>query len=449
MLKNWSRIALASFLVLMLGATLANATTSRVRSLANTGDYISDDSAVNRWYSTLTSFSNQVNVELGTWGAWGDPTAPNVTDLGNTRGMGWIHACGEDGKWGTYRISLNENALDNPGFWIGNPFYSVHVPGAAGTLGLPGPGAAIYADTPLNKWDLAGAWELGESISLGLSVTQSKWSYENSDPDGIPATADAIDASNSFFTVGAGFTWTNNENMVFDAAVTYGKAGGDVAYGALTSEWDSGTAFDIAARLFYDWKDYVTLVPMAEYATSEYSLSTDANNPIDSPNGDKVNDMLVGLGVNMDVNQDNMLVFALEWMNRSWEYANPDTAQASMDKTTWNYLPTIRLALESHVTSWLTTRVGAAKYLGSKKVETIGGDEVKDTPGTPQPLFTPSETVDGFDWFLGCGFNVAEWTIDLELAHETPFNLGYWLTGYSNYETSAGPVGRISAVYNY
>ena len=49
MLKNWSRIALASVLVLMLGAMAANATTSRVRSLANVGDYISDDSAVNRW----------------------------------------------------------------------------------------------------------------------------------------------------------------------------------------------------------------------------------------------------------------------------------------------------------------------------------------------------------------------------------------------------------------
>ena len=32
--------------------------------------------------------------------------------------------CGDNGKWGTYRISLNENAIDDPGFWMGNPFYS-------------------------------------------------------------------------------------------------------------------------------------------------------------------------------------------------------------------------------------------------------------------------------------------------------------------------------------
>ena len=67
MLKNWSRIALASCLVLMVGASIASATTARVRSLANVGDYISDDSAVNRWYSTLPSFGNQINAEMGQW----------------------------------------------------------------------------------------------------------------------------------------------------------------------------------------------------------------------------------------------------------------------------------------------------------------------------------------------------------------------------------------------
>jgi len=428
MLKNWSRIALASFLVLMIGSSVAFATTARVRSLANTGDYISDDSAVNRWYSTLSSFGNQVNAEMGQW---------DGNSLSDTRGLGWIHACGEDGKWGTYRISLNENAVDHPGFWIGNPFYQVHVPGYnSGNLGDPTPGG--YDDTPMNKWDIAGAWELGEAISLGLSITQSKWTFED--------TAADIDASNSFLTIGAGITWSNNDNMVFDGSVTFGTAGGDITQGANSVEWDSGTAFDVAARLFYDWKDNVTLVPVAEYASSEFSLTATPAGLITEPNGNKTTDFLLGLGLNMDVNQDNMLVFALEFMNRSWEYANPDTAQANLAKTSWNYMPTIRLALETNVTSWMTTRVGAAKYLGTVTYESNGGDEFKHSPGSPGFY---GEFLPGFDWFLGCGFNVAEWTLDLELASETPFNVGYWLTGYSNYSTGAGPVSRISAVWNY
>jgi len=426
MLKNWSKIALASSLVLMIGASVSFATTARVRSLANVGDYISDDSAVNRWYSTLTSFANQVNAELGQW---------NGGSLADTRGLGWNHACGDDGKWGTYRISLNENAVDHPGFWIGNPFYQDHAPGDDGGLGDPTPG--LYDDTPINRWDIAGAWELGETIALGVAITQSKWDFED--------TASNTEASNSWVTLGAGLTWSNNDNTVIDFLANYGMAGGEITDGTNTAEWDSKSAFDLGARMFWDWKDYVTLVPMVEFTSSEYSLSTSPT-ALTPPNGEKLTDFMVGLGLNMDVNQDNMLVFALEWFNRTYEYANADTVGVNFAKETTNYLPTIRLALESHITSWLTTRIGAAKYLGSTTEETNGGDEFKYTPGTPGFLAgAPS----GFDWFLGAGFNVAEWTIDLELNHETPFNLGYWLTGYSNYDSAAGPVGRISAVYNY
>lgn len=435
MLKNWSRIALASFLVLMVGASIASATTARVRSLANTGDYISDDSAVNRWYSTLPSFGNQINAEMGQW---------NGSSLNDTRGLGWIQACGENGKWGTYRISLNENAIDHPGFWMGNPFYQTHVPGNGGAYNEPGAVAGAWNDTPMNKWDLAGGWELGENMALGVSITESKWNAED--------TAANAKASNSFLTFGAGFSWTNNDKMVFDASLTVGKAGGSAEYPSGTGtnkvEWDSGTAFDIAARLFYDWKDNVTLVPVAEFASSDFSLKQSDTPALGTPNGTKITDFMLGIGMNMDVNQDNMVVFALEYMHRDWEYSNPDTAAAGLDKMTWAYMPTVRLALETQVTSWLTTRVGAAKYLGSFEQKANNGDKLKQTPGTPTSL-TEDTSLPGFDWFLGCGFNVAEWTIDLELASETPFNLGYWLTGYSNYSTSSGPVTHIAAVWNY
>ncbi len=424
MLKNWSRIALASFMVVLLGASAAFATTSRVRSLANVGDYISDDSAVNRWYSTLPSFANQVNVELGDWSA----------GLIGTRAMGWTQSCGDDGKWGTYRISLNENAVDSPGFWIGNPFYQVHTPSDKGGLNDP---TGTHNNTPVNKWDLAGGWELGENMTLGVAFTHSSWNYKN--------TAAQIDASNSYLTLGAGITWTNNDNTVVDAVATFGKAGGEVKEGTATTKWDGSTAFQIAGRMFYDWKDNVTVVPMAEFATSDFSLQSDPT-AIPAPNGQKLTDFMVGLGMNMDVNQDNMLVFALEFMNRKAEYSNPDTTATSFKEDTMRYLPTIRLALESHITSWLTTRVGAAKYLVKETQKDVGSDEISATPQHPYDDFAPS----GFDWFLGCGFNVAEWTVDLELAHETPFSLGYWLTGYSAWGTfDTGPVARISAVYNY
>ena len=56
-----------------------------------------------------------------------------------------------------------------------------------------------------------------------------------------------------------------------------------------------------------------------------------------------------------------------------------------------------------------------------------------------------------FEWFLGAGFNVAEWTIDMELAPETPFSMGWWLHGYSAFERADdyGPIARISGTYNF
>jgi len=441
MLKNWSRIALASVLVLMLGAVVANATTSRVHSLANVGDYISDDSAVNRWYSTLVSFANQVNAEMGDW----------ANGLSDTRGLGWNLACGEDGKYGTYRISLNEGAVSENGFWAGNRFFQDHSP-QENSFPFAGDLEAPYTTTPLNRWDIAGAWEIGETFALGVSITESKWFIDDTE---TPAGA-TLESDNSWMTLGVGGTWTNNENMVLDVLVNFGSAGGSTTttLGGASSklEWDSKTAFEIAGRLFYDWKDNVTLVPVIDFTSSEYSQTNTAAPiaaPLGTPNGQKTTDFLIGLGLNMDVNQDNMLVFALEWANRSTEFVNYTSPSDTNEVKTAsiNILPAFRLALESHITSWLTTRIGAAKYISTTSWENQDGDEIKESPGAPTA--TSFFDSDGFDWFLGCGFNIAEWTVDLELAEETPFGLGYWLTGYSGAWSSTGPVGRISAVYNY
>ncbi len=447
MLKNWSRIALASVLVLTLGAAAANATTSRVRSLANVGDYISDDSAVNRWYSTLVSFANQVNAEAGDW---------TSTDLSDSRGLGWNLACGEDGKYGTYRISLNEASLSHLGFWAGNRFFQDHSP-QENSFPFVGDLQPEYESTPINRWDIAGAWELTDAIALGVSITESKWFVDDTE---TPVVGANLESDNSWLTIGAGLTWTNNEDMVLDVLVNYGNAGGSTTLTtsptiSSTLEWDSKTAFEIAGRLFYDWKDNVTLVPVIDYTSSEYSQTravTPTALPIPPPNGQKTSDFLIGVGLNMDVNQDNMLVFALEWANRSTEFSNYEspTDTTEIKEASVNILPAFRLALESNITSWLTTRVGASKFISTTSWENQDGDEIKESPGAPSSV--SFFDADGFDWFLGCGFNFAEWTVDLELAEETPFGLGYWLTGYDDAwddGSGHGPVGRISAVYNY
>lgn len=441
MVRNWSKVLLVSLVIMALFASMAFASTSRVRSLASTGDYITDDSNVFGWYSVLPMYANQVNAEVGQW--FGQGT------LSDTRAMSLNYACGEEGKWGTYRLSLNENMLDHPGLWMANPFFSMLLPGSAVVTG-PSSGFAL---TPANKWDLAGGWEVGEDLLLGVSFTRSSWSFESSDPD---TTADQ-----SLTTIGAGATWTNNEDLTTDFTFTFASSGGEGTFGGtdpVVVEWDSGTAFELAGRAFWDWKDYATLVPVVRFQTAEYSLK-DNQDPtfIGGPGtGDKYTNFLLGVGCNIDVNTDNLLIIAAEFNSMKWEMANgpddtvPDNVAQEISTT---YLPTIRMALETAINSWMTTRVGAQKHLGTFKVTEVDGDETEWEVGAEEgflgisPIFS-----DGFEWTLGLGFNVAEWTIDLELADDAPFSTFYWVTGYTGYDADGeeeGPVTRISATYNF
>lgn len=449
MAKNWSKIVLVSMLVLVVFASLAVASTSRTRSLAKTGDFISDDSNVFRWYSTLSSYGNMVQAEVGTYSGFGT--------LMDTRGLSLNYTCGEDGEWGTYRLTLNENAVDHPGFYINNPFFASQTPGT-GAPNLFGPGAE--GQTPVNKWDVAGGWELGEEFAIGVSFTRSSWDWES---DFAPDST----LSNSFTTIGFGGTYTNNDNMVLDVALSLGFAGGEVEIATdpvTTTEYDSKNAFNGAARLFYDWKDYVTIVPLVEVATHEYSVTQQPDPGLAPPNGDKVTAFRGGIGLDIEVNNSNMLVLALEFAQNKWEFANADTASATVAERKVRALPTIRMALETAINSWMTTRIGAVKHNTKTTITTNGGEEVSFTNGSPPTMdsFNFVSTVpygaaqlsssagSGFEWFLGVGFNVAEWTIDMELAHETPFSLGWWLHGYTAFEPEdEGPVGRISASYNF
>ncbi len=467
MFKNWSKIVLVSMLVIVIAAP-AFATTARVRTMAGTGDYLSDDSNVFRWYSTLPSYANLVQAEIGSWaggewlsqagyfdryeGPWkaeddglGGANGLGQYDSGalwNSRALGFNYACGEDGKWGTYRITLHENAVDDPGFYLVNPFIYMTSPGKAFQNG----GTQQFDETPVNKWDVAGGWEIGESWVLGLAYTRSSVKSESTDEDGTNK------ASVSWATYGIGATWSNNDNMIVDAAFTYASAGGETDLGKTTAparnkyEYDKGTGLDFSARMFYDWKDYVTVIPLFQYAQSEYALKASPSNPpaFNSDHGDKMMGFKVGAGLDVEVNGSNTLIFAAEYNYGKWEASVPDSG--SVDESTWSTFPTFRLALETEITSWLTTRIGAVHH-NTSYTDKDGTSEVKITD---DPTDILDQTSKPFEWFLGAGFNVAEWTIDLELAPETPFSMGYWLTGYTAFNDSYyGPVGRISATYGF
>jgi hypothetical protein len=454
-------------LVVIFATSLAYGSTARVRSMAGAGTYMSDDSDVFRWYSTLPSYANMIQAEIGTWGeldfnsstglhTWDQYGSPGFDD---GRGLSINHACGEDGKYGTYRISLLESSIDHSTFHVVNPVLYMGTPDfITDNPRMP------FSFTPVNKWDFGGGWEVNENVSAGLAVTRSSWSWETVNED--PALPDGTEwkADFSFTTVGVGGSWSNNEDLVVDAAFTYGFAGGEflspqVGDTTLSYEWDSKAIMDIAARGFYDWKEGVTVVPVLEFTTANYALKkgpTDWNHALSQNDaGDKISNLLIGVGLNMDVNDDNTVIFAVEFDKFSWEPSNPDTFQTKVSRTA---LPTLRLALETQITSWLTTRIGAAHHSVRHTLTNDVGDETKYTnnaSGWEWGAGFMTDYQSYFEWTLGAGFEVAEWTIDMELAPETPFGIGYWLTGYTPWPDFdgdpywAGPVYRMSGTYNF
>jgi hypothetical protein len=307
----------------------------------------------------------------------------------------------------------------------------------------------------MNKFAIQWGKEF-DGLALGLGFTRSDMSAEYKD-----TTDEKIQSS--FTTFGGGIRADIGDAAYADLAFTVGMLGGEIDLGDDAAlDMDKKTMFDVAARMFYEWKDYVTLVPLADFQMLEFAWNLPEDFVIDEDgHGDKASNFRVGLLMNMDVNTNNMVIFGVEFQRMKWEPSIPDTSEFAIKDITMTYLPTFRLALESDVKPWLTARVGAKKTLVKTEFKSVGGAEESVT----FPVDLESSSIESsFDWYLGCGFHIAEFDIDCELGAETPFSMGYWLTGHTAYPNygmypygsepsqpsfDSGPVTRISATYHF
>jgi hypothetical protein len=65
-------------------------------------------------------------------------------------------------------------------------------------------------------------------------------------------------------------------------------------------------------------------------------------------------------------------------------------------------------------------------------------------------LTEASWTDTDFEWYLGLGFHVGDFTVDCLVDNRVPFQMGYWLTGRQGYEGDYDdPIYRISTIYSF
>jgi hypothetical protein len=463
--------------VLFVGALAvpALATDARQIALGGVGNYIEDDYNIFTWYGTLPSYSNTVWIGL-TYddyyyylGASADDGMSYQSYIGASYGLG------ADAKYGTLAMFFN---------YYGKPLNSEQF--GWDYTGDP------YSEYLNSKWNVLYGYAM-EKLSFGLHFTRSDrsdvydWSYGYQDPD----TTIALNYTNerAYTTVGAGVRFDVGEKMYADLAFDYSWAGQTVdngqysydqyyGYGEVTA--DANKMMDFRGRAFYEWNETVTLVPYAEFGTFDFSLkgseskvfnrafSTDTLDWKDTNYGVKGMGMTFGLGANVKVNENNLLVFAVEPYSHmkveqsdppasdfvryewgSYPYSDPYSWGKTYE-TTYTVLPTFRLALESDVKDWLTFRIGAEKGFQKSEYKQSYTYQNGSEEDTDQIAYEETDTYTSswFEYWMGLGFHVGDFDIDAVVNNNLPFRVGYWLTGYSD-NHNGPPVYMLTAAYHF
>jgi hypothetical protein len=407
-----------SVLFVVAAAAPLMATDARQESMAFVGNYIEDDYNIFTWYATLPSYSNMV------WIGMQDLNRNDGNDMFYY--LGASYGLGSENKYGTIAMFLYD--------------YSVGISPMTYSPWEEGPG--VFSQSLDNKFTMLYAYPM-EKMSLGLFFSRADRAAKN---EGEELTT-AQEYHYAYTTLGAGLRFDMGEKVYTDVAVdlnigsfkdNFNEYSG---YGEVTA--DANKMYGFRGRMFYQWNETITWVPYASFRMFDFSLKADSTDFADTHFGDKGMMFNIGLGANIKVNEDNLLVFALEpYGYEKYEPSNPPTGETGEFKVTT--MPRLFLALESDVKDWLTLRAGASKdlYKDESKHEMQGVVPDKST-------FTGTS----FDFYLGLGFHVADFDIDAVIDNQLPMHLGYWLTGYGRDYNDGGnnqlPILVLTAAYHF
>ncbi len=273
-------------LFVFAAAIPASATDARVASLAYAGNYIEDDYNIFTWYATLPSYSNMVWIGMTYYSMLG----PTQGESYNTY-MGASYGLGEEGKFGTLAMFYQSYS---PGL---NLFAMMEWPGTYW------PGTNIFGWPLTSKFTILYGYSM-EKMSLGLYFARADEMEKETEDD------ESVEESYAYTTIGLGLRFDIGEKMYADIAGDFSMASykeeetevGDLKH-------DANKMFGGRARIFYDWNDKITWVPYFNFRMFDFNLK--AEEEIDYF-GDKGMFLDFGLGANIKVNENNLLLFAIE-----------------------------------------------------------------------------------------------------------------------------------------
>ena len=340
------------FIILMV-ATIAFATETRVASMGGVGFYMKDNSNVFDFPGTINLYSGQMIGELRV------KNADNVYSAG-------LH------------LPLKSSSVF--GVYLNNPL-DVNMPDNFQNVTLDKTIDLFYGSELSN-------FDFGIRASIGFD------SYT----DDIPDTTGVIEEKEGahYYGLGVGIS---NEKM--DVGFKFELPGAKHELDPAEETW-GGIGFGFNGRMLLD-KGEMQLVPAVTFKMSPTKYEYDSGISGVQVAETKYSDMDIGIGIgfNYELNDNNLVVVGFEPFGMM--STKVDVENGTETTNTTMILPGIYAGVESQIKSWLTGRFGLAQTYRSETVKTkpAQGNETENT-----------EHFKDFALTFGFGFNFGKFTLD-------------------------------------
>jgi hypothetical protein len=417
--RNVKRIFLGVVLLVAL-PVVAFAQTSRVEGMSIQGDYIKDYTAIYTYPSAITNVGNLVYGELGV--AVGGTPADRA--IGAVMGDWW------EGRYGVWGVHMRQ--------------FSPQL-GQGDATSSPAPGQ-LGGDPNFNtseQFDLMWGKKFG-TTSFGLRLNRSFGELEmDNDPLGLgnfsnlkfDFTQADPNLARNVLGVGAGLSWELGPSTNLDIAAQWQTRTFELkdTTGVTVAEDNGKTAYQVAARMWWQWEPNVMVVPVFKWYS--YNLSTNFPAPGPGATDNTVKGWQIGAAGNWTVGSNDLFVLGLTFAQNKIEqesdifgfgFANGDITES--------FSPQIFAALETHVNNWLTLRFG-----GSKGAWYSFEVNDKSTPGSYTAHISP------FAMSLGAGVKLGTLQLDGILNNQFAHNGLYFLSG----NTTSPVFTKVSVTYPF
>jgi hypothetical protein len=387
-MKTFSKVSVTIALIALFVAVAfvnLSATETRVVSMGGVGFYTKDNSNIFFYPGAISMYTGQVVGEL------------RSKNNNSTYSVG-VH------------YPINDNSVF--GIYLNRP------------TGFVLPGNIVSQVELTHTTDLFYGKKMSQ-FDLGLRLALSLDSYKS----------DTLEKESAhYFALGAGIS-----NEVMDLGLLAEMPGisrkshYNTDHKWYEDKWN-GIAFGVSGRMFYGEKTKIVPLVNLKFSSTTADRGILLPAPPDTGKVDyKTFDLGLGVGLNHQIDNNNLLVMGLEVFGlSSLKQSVKDAYDSTTQVTT---LPGLYLGLESQINSWLTGRVGAAQVFQATK------DTYKPHTGAKRETTTRSSD---YKLYFGIGLHFGSFLLDAAINEGLFFDGPNVISGLNNQVAN-----RLSLTYKF